>query len=134
MNMIKNFLALMVLMVAAMQAQTPVTIVERGGTKIVLGAIGATYNSGMTAIVTTGTAITTSNIKFKVIWCRNDSAGALNITVADAAGEVYVPTQSMAAKSVLFVAGTDMGVSVAGLTITASANSAIKCQVEGARQ
>ena len=135
--MIKRFVALAGLVLCSMgvvQAQVPVTLQDRGGAKIVLGAPGQAYNSGMTTITTGGVAITASTVKVKMIYCRNDSGSGATVLVTDAAAEVYVPTQTMATKSVLLISLSDMGLTMTGVTITAGTNSAIKCQIEGAKQ
>lgn len=135
--MIKRFAALMglaVCSVAVAHAQVAVQLQDRGGAKIVLGAPGQAYNSGMTTITTGGVAITASTVKVKMIYCRNDSGSGATVLVTDAAAEVYVPTQTMATKSVLLISLSDIGLTMAGVTITAGTNSAIKCQIEGAKQ
>ncbi len=115
-------------------AQQPVRVVVGGGMGVILGAPGQPYNSTMTAITTGGTALTANVVKVKVLFCRNDSGSDTTFTVTNAAGTVYFPTNTIGTKEVVMMGGTDSGVSMTGVTITAGANSAVACQVEGAQQ
>lgn len=117
----------------AVFAQAPVRLVTSGVTGLVLGAPGASYNSGLIAVTTGGTAITAVSTKVKVLFCRNNAATDTTLSVTDASANVYVPVQNLVTKGVFFLAGTDSGLTLVGVTVTAGANSAIACQVEGAQ-
>lgn len=116
-------------------SQAPVRLVDRDATGIVLGAAGRSYNSGMVTSVTTGTTITATTTKVKTLFCRNVSGATVTFTIADSGGTVYFPPSAtgLAAGEVFLMSGNDTGLTMAGVVVTPSANSALGCQVEGAQ-
>jgi hypothetical protein len=119
--------------VAIALAQAPVRLVDGTAKGIVLGAPGTPYNSGMVTGVTTGTTITAATTKVKVMFCRNNSASDITFTITDSGGTVYFPTNTSTAKQAFMLVASDIGLTMTGIVITPSANSALACQVEGAQ-
>lgn len=116
-------------------SQAPVRLVDGSATGVVLGAPGRPYSSGMVTSVTTGTTITSTTTKVKTLFCRNVSGATVTFTIADSGGTVYFPpaAEGLAAGEVFMMSGNDTGLTMAGIVVTPSANSALGCQVEGAQ-
>jgi hypothetical protein len=130
--MIKLVLSLFLSAVLAL-AQVSVKPTDGNGTERILGAAGKVYSSYLQAITTGGTTITSTSTYVQLIYCTNATGTARTITLADTQGSpvTFMTDVSVAANSVfLFNAGT-IGLYMQGVKVTASANSAISCQVQG---
>jgi hypothetical protein len=113
-------------------AQAPIKAVNGLGKELILGAAGKVYNSNLTAVTTTPTAFTATTTKVQVIHCTNITAGAVTVTIEDGNDVDYFTATSMAANSVMVVQYGTVGLTyTSGIKFSASANSSIKCQVEG---
>jgi hypothetical protein len=129
--MIKLLLSI-VLLVGTLSAQTPFKLVDGLGRALQISAAGAAYNSTLTAATTSPTAMTSTTTKVQLIHCVNNTAGAVTVTIKDGADVVYVDAVSMAANSVFVIHYGTVGLTyTSGVKLSASANSSIKCQVEG---
>ena len=78
---VKVWAAVLAVGALALLAQFPAKIVDSNGSERQIGASGRVYNSGLVAITTGGTTITTATTKAKLIWCRNTSGSAVNINI-----------------------------------------------------
>jgi hypothetical protein len=129
--MIKLLLSI-VLLVGALSAQTGFKLVDGNGKALQISAAGLAYNSTLTAATTTPTALTTTTTKVQLVHCVNNTAGAVTVTIKDASDNVYVDAVSMAGNSVFVIHYGTIGLTyTGGVKLSASANSSIKCQVEG---
>jgi hypothetical protein len=100
----KTLLTLLVFCVpVSLFAQQNVKVVNGSGKEYISGAAGKVYNSALTAVTTSPTALTTITTKVQVIHCTNSSAGTVALTVKNGADVEYFTTVSMAANSVMVV-------------------------------
>jgi hypothetical protein len=130
-----KFILPLVLTLGACLAQVPVKDVDGNGNEKRTAASGRFFNSYLQAITTGGTTITTASTYVQLIYCTNNSGTDRTITLADTQGSpaIFMTTVNVAANSV-FLFNSPVGLYMQGVTITASANSAISCQVQGTQQ
>ena len=135
MTNLTKFILLCVLFVPAMTAQSSRIIVNGSGVERITAASGNEFDSGLTAVTTgAGVDLATTTVKVQLIFCTNTTATARTIDILDGAvsPNTYWNDVELAANSVVLVANTVIGLPMdGGVTITASANSAISCQVVG---
>jgi hypothetical protein len=116
-------------------AQNAVRITDSRGNETVVAASGIKYNSGLTALTTTPTALTSTTLKVQVIHCKSNSSTATTITIKDGNDVVYFDAVSLAASSVMVAHYGAVGLTYTnGIKVSAAANSTISCQVEGVTQ
>lgn len=125
-------LALVVGCALPASGQVSVKPTDGAGTERILGAAGKMYDSGLTAITTGGVTITSTQTAVQLLFCTNASGTDRTITVSNAAASaVYLTTVNVTANSAFLLHAGTIGLNMAGVKITASANSAISCQVQG---
>jgi len=134
MNKLTRLLSLALLTVGLAFPQSPVRITGSDGKEIVFGAKGTTYNSGLVALTTTPTSLTSSNLKVQMIHCKSNGT-ATTVTIKNGDDVVYYDTVSLAANSVFIAQYGSVGITFSGgIRVSAGANSAISCQIEGVVQ
>jgi hypothetical protein len=131
----KRLLTLLILCVGVALAQVPVKETDGNGNEKRTAASGRYADYYLQAITTSGTTITSANTYVQVIYCTNSSGTDRTITLADTQGSpvTFMTTVNVAANSV-FLFNAPIGLYMQGVKITASANSAILCQVQGTQQ
>lgn len=126
-------LMLGLVMASAMFGQLPVKVTDGLGTEQIIGASGKKYLNYSQAITTAGVVITSSNTYVNLLFCSNNTSGAVTLTVTDNQGSpvTFFPATSMAANSAVLLYAGPIGLYMQGIKITAGSNSAISCQVQG---
>lgn len=107
-------------------------LVDGNGNEYILAAAGAKYNSGLTTVSASLTAVTSTTTKVQIIHCTNTTGSAATLTVANGAGTEYFTTVSVAANSVMVVHYGTVGLTyTGGVKLQSGTASALKCQIEG---
>lgn len=130
----KSFISVLLvfsLFLSSALGQNPVKIVNGNNDEVILGAGGKSYNSGLIVATTASTSVTATATKVQVIHCTNSTSGVVTLTIENTAGDDYFTTVSLAANSVMVVQYGSVGLTYAGVKLSASANSSISCQFEG---
>jgi len=115
-------------------AQGPVKLVDGNSVELRLAASGVGYNSGMTLVPTSATAVTTTTTKVQLIFCANVSAAAATLTITDnqSTPKTYFNAVSIAANQSVLVHSSTIGLPYSGgIKWTAGTANAINCQIVG---
>lgn len=131
--MTKKLVAMLVLGVGLAFPQVPVKPVDGNGTELAVAPPGKRFISYLQAITTSGTTITSNATYVQMLYCTNNSGSDRTITIADTQGSpaTFATSVSIAANSIMMVVSNATGLYMQGVKITASANSAISCQLQG---
>lgn len=114
-----------------LMAQNPVKITTGEGVERVTGASGAEYNSGMTLVPDTLTAVTATTTKVQVIWCSNATSSAATLTLTDTAGLPYGTAVSITGNSIALIHNSLVGVPMVGIKWQAGTAKSLYCQIVG---
>ena len=132
--MIKNILLIGLMVGIGLFGQGPVKLVNGLGSELQISAGGNSYDSGMTLLPATLTALTASTTKVQLIFCANIAAGAVTLTITDnqTSAKTYFNAVSIAANTSVLVHSSTVGLPFAsGIKWTASATNSLNCQVVG---
>lgn len=126
----KRFFALVVVLLLAIPAEAQVQVITpaRGFTNDYAGT-GYTVS---TLSATSATVMTPNTILAQTVMCVNVTGGAVTVTGTDTAGNVVIPTVSIAANAApVFFVNALAGVRLVGLKMWASAALSINCIITG---
>jgi hypothetical protein len=128
-------LLLLCLIASSGWSQLPTKQVNGNGKEVINGAAGTVFNSGLTALTTTPTALTTSTLKVQTIHCKSNNSTATTVTIKDGSDTIYYEAVSLAANSVFIAQYGSVGITFSGgIKVSAGANTTVSCQVEGVLQ
>lgn len=93
------------------------------------------YDSGLVAVPSSATTLTAANTLVSSIYCNNRTAGAVTLSITNAAGTAeYVTSYQFPANSFGTLFELPRGMLMAGVRWTAGAATSIYCQVVGMQQ
>lgn len=96
------------------------------------GTYTTSYNSGLTQLTNSaGTVLTASTTQVQILYCSNITAGAVTVTIENAAGLDLVTAFSIAANSNVTFVNNQTGIVMVGVNWWASANTSINCYLGG---
>lgn len=115
-------------------AQAPVKIVDGNGTERLLGAAGKAYNSGMTTLPSSDTALNATTTYVQLIFCTNIDTVDRTVSISDNQGtpKVYFNSITIQANTAMMLMASPVGIPFAsGIRWSASAGSAVNCHIVG---
>lgn len=115
----------------AKQALSRTTPIAGGPPQGPNGGFVGDFDSGITTLTNSLTALTTQQVLVTNIFCANTTAGAVTVTITNTAGTAYVQAFSMAANSTAQFLNGGKGVIMAGIKWNAGANASVNCQIAG---
>jgi hypothetical protein len=119
---------------AVVAAQVSVKITDSTAAERIVAAAGREYDSTMTTVPDSNTAVTTTTTKVQLIWCANTTGNAVTLTMTDnqQSPKTYVPAVSLPANSVTVMANSPVGIRwLGGIKWQAGTASALNCQIVG---
>jgi hypothetical protein len=89
------------------------------------------YDSTVTALPNTLTALTATTTWVNVLFCNNTDSSSHTLTVTDTAGHAYASALSISGNTNKVVFESTPGIKMVGIKWNADASSVLVCQVEG---
>lgn len=132
--MVKNILMFIFVLAVACSAQGPIKLVDGTGAELRLAASGVAYNSGMTLVPDSATAVTAVTTRVQLIFCANISGADATVTITDNQGspKVYFNAVTISKNQSMLLHASAIGLPYAsGIKWTAGTASAINCQIVG---
>lgn len=132
--MIKNILMFVFALATLCYAQGPIKLVDGTGAELRLAASGVAYDSGMTTVPDSATAVTAVTTKVQLIFCANISGSDATITITDnqSSPKTYFNAVTITKNQSMLLHTSAIGLPYRdGIKWTAGTASAISCQIVG---
>lgn len=133
MKNIRIVLALWLIILPILAIPKPVLAQQGSYVQLTAGAFVKSFQPGLTVIASGSTStITSTTTLIQNIYCNNQTAGAVTVTITDGGNHYYVgPSFSIPANSNLSLQWDNGLVMTSGILASASAGSSIACAFGG---